>query len=72
MNEQTNNLAFIFPGQGSQSLGMLKDLANSHIEIKHTFIKCLPTYYFNILLMSAFSFINMDKYDASNISRFPS
>ena len=37
MNEQTNNLAFIFPGQGSQSLGMLKDLANSHIEIKHTF-----------------------------------
>jgi [acyl-carrier-protein] S-malonyltransferase len=37
MNEQTNNLAFIFPGQGSQSLGMLKDLANSHIEIKYTF-----------------------------------
>lgn len=32
-----NNLAFIFPGQGSQSLGMLSDLAVNHDEVKHTF-----------------------------------
>jgi [acyl-carrier-protein] S-malonyltransferase len=37
MHEQTNHLAFVFPGQGSQSLGMLKDLAASHVEINHTF-----------------------------------
>lgn len=32
-----NNLAFVFPGQGSQSLGMLSDLAASYAEVKHTF-----------------------------------
>jgi [acyl-carrier-protein] S-malonyltransferase len=37
MNEQMNNLAFVFPGQGSQSLGMLSDLAASYAEVKHTF-----------------------------------
>jgi len=31
------NLAFVFPGQGSQSLGMLSDLAASYVEVKHTF-----------------------------------
>ncbi|UOA09989.1 ACP S-malonyltransferase [Methylobacter sp. S3L5C] len=37
MSKQMNNLAFIFPGQGSQSLGMLSDLAVNHDEVKHTF-----------------------------------
>ena len=32
-----NNLAFVFPGQGSQSLGMLSDLAASYAEVKHAF-----------------------------------
>lgn len=37
MNNQTYNLAFIFPGQGSQSVGMLTDLATGYPEVKHTF-----------------------------------
>ncbi|RLA21496.1 MAG: [acyl-carrier-protein] S-malonyltransferase [Gammaproteobacteria bacterium] len=31
------NLSFVFPGQGSQSLGMLSDLAANHREIQETF-----------------------------------
>lgn len=37
MTEQTQNLAFVFPGQGSQSTGMLGDLAATYPEIKQTF-----------------------------------
>jgi [acyl-carrier-protein] S-malonyltransferase len=37
MNDQIYNLAFVFPGQGSQSVGMLGDLAESYPEIKQTF-----------------------------------
>jgi len=37
MNNQTYNLAFVFPGQGSQSIGMLADLAANHPEVKRTF-----------------------------------
>ncbi|TAN70966.1 MAG: [acyl-carrier-protein] S-malonyltransferase [Methylobacter sp.] len=37
MNNQTYNLAFVFPGQGSQSVGMLTELAASYPEVKHTF-----------------------------------
>ncbi|MGZ5051887.1 MAG: ACP S-malonyltransferase [Methylobacter sp.] len=37
MNNQTYNLAFVFPGQGSQSVGMLADLAASYPEVKQTF-----------------------------------
>jgi [acyl-carrier-protein] S-malonyltransferase len=31
------HLAFVFPGQGSQSVGMLKDLSEEFSEIRHTF-----------------------------------
>jgi [acyl-carrier-protein] S-malonyltransferase len=34
---QAANLAFVFPGQGSQSLGMLADLGSEHAIVKATF-----------------------------------
>jgi [acyl-carrier-protein] S-malonyltransferase len=37
MSRQAYNLAFVFPGQGSQSVGMLSDLAASHPEVKQIF-----------------------------------
>jgi [acyl-carrier-protein] S-malonyltransferase len=37
MNKQNYNLAFVFPGQGSQSVGMVAALAESHPEVKHVF-----------------------------------
>ncbi len=37
MSEQVYNLAFVFPGQGSQSVGMLSDLADKHPEVKQIF-----------------------------------
>lgn len=39
MSEQKKNLAFVFPGQGSQSVGMLTQLAASYPEVKQTFDK---------------------------------
>lgn len=37
MTQTINNLAFVFPGQGSQSIGMATDLANHHPEVKQLF-----------------------------------
>ncbi len=37
INEQNYGLAFVFPGQGSQSVGMLKDLAEAYPVVKQTF-----------------------------------
>ena len=33
----TNSLGIVFPGQGSQSVGMLKDIAEQYHEVKETF-----------------------------------
>jgi len=37
MSQHTASLAFVFPGQGSQSVGMLAELAAVHAEVKSTF-----------------------------------
>lgn len=37
MSEQKYNLAFVFPGQGSQSVGMLSELAEVYPLVKQTF-----------------------------------
>lgn len=37
MNQQNYNLAFVFPGQGSQSLGMMSKLAAQYPQVKQTF-----------------------------------
>jgi len=37
MNKNTYNLSFVFPGQGSQSIGMLSELASNYTEVKQTF-----------------------------------
>lgn len=37
MSTTHSNLAFVFPGQGSQSVGMLAELAAAHAEVKPTF-----------------------------------
>jgi [acyl-carrier-protein] S-malonyltransferase len=37
MSEQNYNLAFVFPGQGSQSIGMMSDLAEVFPSVKETF-----------------------------------
>lgn len=39
MSKQYQNLAFVFPGQGSQSVGMLTQLAASYPDVKQTFDK---------------------------------
>ncbi len=37
INEQNYELAFVFPGQGSQSVGMLSELAESYPQVQQTF-----------------------------------
>ncbi|GBL03036.1 ACP S-malonyltransferase [Glaciecola sp. KUL10] len=39
MSESTNKSAFVFPGQGSQSVGMLKDLALEYSSVSRCFEK---------------------------------
>jgi len=39
MTATASALAFVFPGQGSQSLGMLAELAEMHAQVRQTFVE---------------------------------
>lgn len=44
----SDSLAFVFPGQGSQSIGMLADLAKEYSEVKETFEQASDVLGFNL------------------------
>lgn len=48
MNEQNYNVAFVFPGQGSQSVGMLSQLAEAYPIVKLTFEQASEVLGFNL------------------------
>lgn len=48
MSEQHYSLAFVFPGQGSQSVGMLSKLAASYPVVQQTFAEASDTLGFNL------------------------
>ncbi len=45
---ENNNLAFVFPGQGSQSIGMLSELAETFPLVKQTFEQASETLSFDL------------------------
>lgn len=51
MSEQKNNLAFVFPGQGSQSVGMLSEMAEVFPVVKETFEQASDALGFNLWTM---------------------
>ncbi|WP_428356601.1 ACP S-malonyltransferase [Methyloprofundus sp.] len=53
MSTQNNQLAFVFPGQGSQSVGMLTEMADAFPEIKETFSQASNVLDFDLWAMVA-------------------
>ncbi|MCK5829368.1 MAG: ACP S-malonyltransferase [Methylococcales bacterium] len=51
MSEQNNNLAFVFPGQGSQSTGMLSEMAEVFPIVKETFEQASDVLGFDLWMM---------------------
>lgn len=51
MNEQHYSLAFVFPGQGSQSIGMLSKLGESYPVVKQTFAQASDVLGFDLWQM---------------------
>jgi [acyl-carrier-protein] S-malonyltransferase len=51
MSEQHYNLAFVFPGQGSQSVGMLSKLGESYPVVKQTFAQASDVLGFDLWQM---------------------
>jgi [acyl-carrier-protein] S-malonyltransferase len=53
MSKQHQNLAYVFPGQGSQSIGMLTQLAADYPEVKQTFDKASSVLGYDLWAMVA-------------------
>jgi len=51
MTEQNKQLAFVFPGQGSQSVGMLAELSSSYPEVQSTFAEASKVLGFDLWQM---------------------
>jgi [acyl-carrier-protein] S-malonyltransferase len=48
-----NGLAIVFPGQGSQSVGMMQDLAANHAEVEQTFAEASSVLGYDLWRLSA-------------------
>lgn len=59
------NLAFVFPGQGSQSVGMLNDLFESFPEIQHQFARAS-----DVLDIDLFEMVQNDPHNLLNVTEF--
>ncbi|HHL31982.1 MAG TPA: [acyl-carrier-protein] S-malonyltransferase [Oceanospirillales bacterium] len=60
-----NNLVFVFPGQGSQSVGMLNDLYASYPQIQHQFARAS-----DVLNVDLMEMISTDTHNQLNLTEF--
>ncbi len=59
------NLAFVFPGQGSQAVGMLNDLFESYPQIQHQFARAS-----DVLNVDLFEMVASDPHNQLNLTEF--
>ncbi len=60
-----NNLAFVFPGQGSQAVGMLDDLYQSYPQIQHLFSRAS-----DVLGLDLFEMVATDPHNQLNLTEY--
>lgn len=59
------NLAFVFPGQGSQAVGMVNDLFGSYPQIQHQFARAS-----DVLNVDLFEMVTSDPHNQLNLTEF--
>lgn len=65
MGQNMKNLAFVFPGQGSQAVGMLSDLFESYPQIQHQFARAS-----DVLNLDLFEMVQNDPHNLLNVTEF--